>query len=82
MTFDDEYRAVSRHGLSETKAIYGHWRIKTFFERVWLGLNFAKGYKNRLRLAESLSTMNDAQLRDIGLRRDQITAHVWRDRLK
>lgn len=55
-------------------------QIDLFFAELGLGVNPERAVAPRLSELKRLHAMSDARLAELGVRRDQITAHVFRDR--
>lgn len=53
--------------------------ISSFFQSVFNGLTAIAETNSRVKEAERLNALSDAQLAKIGLRREDIVRHVFRD---
>lgn len=58
----------------------GRW-LATALRALGAGLEHLAEARSRRDQIEQLSALSDAQLQALGLRRDQIVAHVFRDRI-
>ncbi|MEL7091042.1 MAG: hypothetical protein AAFN94_04835 [Pseudomonadota bacterium] len=53
--------------------------IKSFFHAIGAGMMESAAYEARIRRIDALSAKSDAELAKMGLRRQDITAYVFRD---
>lgn len=68
--------------LSTTPLLAGPWRwLMGALSVLGNGLESLAEARSRRDQIETLNALSDAQLQAMGLRRDQIVAHVFRDRL-